>query len=241
MTRGPHHGRRDRAEPLARPTRATSREVWLAAMPDEPRTYANTSCPYCSIELDPPPKAKRRCPGCGEPIYARMGPDGFTYLLQVADLPELDRIWAEHREAGLYRAKVAALGIDFDALEAEMQARDARHTARDVWWEAVSEHLLGALASADWFSAQVGYFDRARDLADHGQPWAEVARAGFRMELRHYLADVDAVDVLACRCRVCQVDAGRRLLIAAELPAPRLPHADCEEGWCTCDYLPSFA
>ena len=210
-------------------------------MPDEPRTYANTACPYCSVELDPPPKAKKRCPGCGQPIYARMGPDGITYLLQVGDLPVLDQAWEEYNEARNYRVKVAALGIDFDALEAEMQRRDARHSARDVWWEAVNEYLLRALASADWFAAQAGYFDRARDLAEHGQPWAEVARAGFKMELRQYLGDVDSTDVLACRCRVCQLDAGRRLLIAEEMSAPTLPHADCEEGWCTCDYLPSYA
>lgn len=210
-------------------------------MPDEPRTYANTACPYCSLELDPLPKAKKRCPGCGQPIYARMGPDGITYLLKVGDLPVLDQAWAEYHEARDYRAKVAALGVDFDALEAEMQRRDARHSPRDVWWSAVNEYILEALARADWFTAQAGYFAHARDLAEHGQPWADVARAGFKLELREYLRDVDSADILACRCRVCQLDAGRRLLIAEELSAPTLPHADCEEGWCACDYLPSFA
>jgi hypothetical protein len=171
-----------------------------------------------------------------------MGPDGITYLLQVGDLPVLDQAWAQHHEALDYRAKVAALGVDFDALESELEQRDARHLARDVWWSAVNEGILEALARVDWFSAQVGYFAHAADLADHGQPWAEVARAGFKMELRQYLADgVESIDIFACKCRVCQVDAGRRLLIAEEMSAPTLPHADCEEGWCACDYLPSFA
>jgi hypothetical protein len=210
-------------------------------MADEPRTYANTACPYCSLELDPLPKAKKRCPGCGQPIYARTGPDGLTYLLQAGDRPALDRAWAEGREARGYRAKVAALGVDFDALEAEMRPRDVRYSARDVWWSAVNEYILGALARADWFAAQAGYFDHARDLADHGQPWAEVARAGFEMELEQLLGVVESTDILACKCRVCQLDAGRRLLIAAEISAPTLPHADCEKGWCACDYLPSFA
>jgi hypothetical protein len=210
-------------------------------MSGEPRTYANTACPYCSLELDPLPKAKKRCPGCGQPIYARTGPDGLTYLLQAGDRPALDRAWAEGREARGYRAKVAALGVDFDALEAEMRPRDVRYSARDVWWSAVNEYILGALARADWFAAQAGYFDHARDLADHGQPWAEVARAGFEMELEQLLGVVESTDILACKCRVCQLDAGRRLLIAAEISAPTLPHADCEKGWCACDYLPSFA
>jgi hypothetical protein len=210
-------------------------------MPDEPRTYASTACPYCSVELDPLPKAKQRCPGCAQPIYVRMGPDGITYLLQVSDLPVLDQAWAESHEARDYRTKVAALGVDFDAIEDVMQQRGARHSARDVWWSAVNDYILGALSRADWFAAQAGYFDHARDLADHGQPWAEVARAGFKLELRQYLGDVESTDILACKCSVCQVDAGRRLSIAAEISAPTLPHADCEKGWCACDYLPSFA
>jgi hypothetical protein len=62
------------------------------------------------------------------------------------------------------------------------------------------------------------------------------------MELRQYLADgVESIDFFACKCQVCQLDAGRRRPIAEEISAPTLPHADCEEGWCACDYLPSFA
>jgi hypothetical protein len=210
-------------------------------VPDERRPYASTVCPYCAHELDPLPKARKRCPGCRQPIYARMGPDGITYLLQVADLPILDQAWAEHHEARKYRAKVAALGVDFDAHEVEMLRREARYSARDVWWSAVDDYIQAALARRDWLAAQAGYFDHARDLADHGEPWADAARAGFRMELQHLLGVVDSIDIFACRCSVCQLDAGRRLSLAAELAAPTLPHADCEEGWCACAYLPSFA
>ena len=75
-------------------------------MADKARTFANTACPYCSVELDPLPKAKKLCLGCGQPIYVRLGPDGLTYLLQVGDLPVLDQAWAEYYEAE--RARAAA-------------------------------------------------------------------------------------------------------------------------------------
>jgi hypothetical protein len=75
-------------------------------MGDEPRIFANTACPYCSVELDPLPKAKKLCLGCGQPIYVRLGPDGLTYLLQAGDLPVLDQAWAEHYAAE--RAQAAA-------------------------------------------------------------------------------------------------------------------------------------
>jgi hypothetical protein len=60
------------------------------------REYANTTCPYCSRPLDPLPKAKKRCPSCGQTIWVRSGPDGMTYLLQEADRPVLEEAWQEH-------------------------------------------------------------------------------------------------------------------------------------------------
>ncbi len=69
--------------------------------PEPPRTYANTSCPYCGAVLDPLPRAKKACPSCQNPIYVRLGPDGLTYLLQGVDLPTMQAAWDEHvRERG---------------------------------------------------------------------------------------------------------------------------------------------
>jgi hypothetical protein len=65
----------------------------------ESRTYANTTCPYCTSPLDPLPKAKKRCPACGQSIYVRSGPDGVRYLLQEIDLPVLEEAWAEDHDA----------------------------------------------------------------------------------------------------------------------------------------------
>ena len=67
-------------------------------MADEPRTYANKACPYCAVELNPLPKAKKRCPSCGQSIWVRSGPDGLTYLLQEADFPALEAVWQDHHE-----------------------------------------------------------------------------------------------------------------------------------------------
>ena len=60
-------------------------------------TYANTSCPYCAVALDPPPKSKKRRPACGQSVYVRKGPDDLRYLLQAVDLPAMDQAWDEYR------------------------------------------------------------------------------------------------------------------------------------------------
>ena len=211
----------------------------------EARPYATTVCPYCSLAVDPLPKAKKRCPHCGRPIYVRSGPDGYRYLLQEVDLPVLEAAWAEYHEREEYRRRVAAYDEDFDELEAELQRKDPRYTAHDVWWRASNRRVLDALKRGDWFEAETVYRDQARDLFDRDKPWVDIARAGFKMELRRMDMELRQIgeaiaraEVLACPCMRCQRDNGRVTDVRTEVSNPLLPHDDCLNGWCSCDYSP---
>jgi hypothetical protein len=76
------------------------------------RPYARTTCPSCSVELDPLPKAKKRCPSCRDAIYVRSGPDDRRYLLSVAELESFQERWAVadmERWAQAERRQAAAL------------------------------------------------------------------------------------------------------------------------------------
>ena len=59
----------------------------------------------CGALLDPLPKAKKKCPGCGQPVYVRSGPDGLRHLLAESQLADHEEWWAHHpgrdRAAGL--------------------------------------------------------------------------------------------------------------------------------------------
>ena len=58
-------------------------------------------------------------------------------------------------------------------------------------------------------------------------------------QLHSYAAlDVQRVDIVACGCRVCSRGAKSRLAIKDQLAAPSIPHPNCAEGWCNCDYAP---
>ena len=108
-----------------------------------------------------------------------------------------------------------------------MRRRNPACKPRDVWWSAVNAQILDALKRSDWPTAQAGYFAHAQDLAEHDQPWADVARTGFAMMLRRYLGEADRVEILTCDCRVCLPDHGRLLPICggdtgADAPACRL-------------------
>jgi hypothetical protein len=85
-------------------------------MADKARTFANTACPYCSVVLDPLPESKERCPGCGQPIHVRLGPDGLMYLLRVGDLPVLDQAWAEFYAAERVQAAADRGAVDAAAM-----------------------------------------------------------------------------------------------------------------------------
>ena len=87
-------------------------------MADKTRTFANTACPYCSVELNLLPESKKRCPGCGQPIYVRLGPDGLTYLLRADDLSVLDQAWAE-----FYAAERAQAAADLGAASGAAMVR----------------------------------------------------------------------------------------------------------------------
>ena len=100
------------------------------------RRYANTDCPYCRVLLDPLPRARKRCPSCGESIYVRSAPDGLTHLLREADLPVIEQAWtAWHDE----KAAAEASGINRNA------ASSAAAALRDYGG-------LG-VATVDWISS----------------------------------------------------------------------------------------
>ena len=51
-------------------------------------------CPHCMVELAKRPQRKAKCPGCGQPIYARTRPlDGQKVLLRESDLATLEKDW----------------------------------------------------------------------------------------------------------------------------------------------------
>lgn len=63
------------------------------------REYARTTCPNCGVELNPVPKAKKRCRDCGKEIFVRSGPGGKRHLLAATELEGFEVLWAHHHEA----------------------------------------------------------------------------------------------------------------------------------------------
>jgi hypothetical protein len=169
--------------------------------------------------------------------------------LAEGDLTAFEAQWTAYRlgqeREQMRRRAVEWAGEDGVArIEAELAAKGPGYTGRDVWWVAANRFCLEALRRGAWQDASHVYFELALQLyreqdEDRSSPQvlkleAEAAKA----ELRAYAAQgVKRVDVSGCGCEVCSTGADRVVPITAELQAPRVPHADCELGWCGCSYL----
>jgi ssDNA-binding Zn-finger/Zn-ribbon topoisomerase 1 len=66
---------------------------------DTGRAYDRETCPYCEATFDTLPKAKKRCPACGQTVFVRSGPDGLRHILREADLTAHEATWAAYHEA----------------------------------------------------------------------------------------------------------------------------------------------
>jgi hypothetical protein len=163
--------------------------------------------------------------------------------LQEGDVHVIDEAWEEEHRRRAYVEGTTGLGVDFAQLDAEMQAKDPRYSACDVYWAAANRAVLAALKAGDRTRASEVYFRMAMmayDESDEDQESGramELKRRAHLATLRTYAADFDAVDIVACDCGTCCRGRNVGLAIEDELAAPSIPHVGCERGWCSCDYV----
>ena len=229
------------------------------SQPDQPSAALapvdSAPYPHCGVTLEPIPPRRRLCPACRQPIIPRSRADGTRVVIGEADLPafeEWNREWTLARNAQLERdewmGKTARMVGPDEAsrIETELKAKDERYSVQDVYWSAANRAVLRALKAGDWTEAgQIYYgmgwtsYEASEDQETSSPRTVRLMREGNIATLRGYAAyDVRWVDILGCDCRVCARGRKTRLAIADQIAAPSIPHADCVEGWCSCDYVP---
>lgn len=75
-------------KPVATPKQprgASARDV-----PEPPAPLADPHCPYCGHEFNSPPKAKKKCPACGNHVRVRWRTDGKRHLIREDQLAEVE-------------------------------------------------------------------------------------------------------------------------------------------------------
>jgi hypothetical protein len=205
-------------------------------------TEAAFACPYCSVVLEEAPRSRERCPACGRSVWIGAGPDGRQYLLRDDELASHAARWREHhtRAEWIRAAEPFIDAAGFATLEAELLAAGKAAHPRAVYWVAAERALGSIVRSGRWdvirdaygAMARVAYEEGDGSMSDHA---LALAREAMKAQLR--LLGETRITILSCGCDRCSGLAGP-VSAAEELAAPRLPHPDCREGWCVCEYRP---
>jgi hypothetical protein len=124
-------------------------------VPVAERPYARTTCPTCGVELDPPPKAKRKCPGCQAAIYVKSGPDNRRYLMKDGELEAFEQLWNSQRESKYLERRARQEAAEIEWVE---MLRTAGFAVGDEDLDVVGEShyhaalagIRAALGSGDW-------------------------------------------------------------------------------------------
>jgi hypothetical protein len=157
--------------------------------------------------------------------------------------------WARERGTWLQLAqRVGAPADRRQRLAAAALTAASVKTSRTLYLVAAERAVRAARRDKRW--AEVAQIRRRQAAALHEElggrlpPSDEIValyREGVTATLRK-LAQVsrDAELVGAACCQACRADNERIFRIAAELRTPRLPHAGCPRGLCTCDWWPAL-
>ena len=227
------------------------------APPAAPEPITSVACPNCGVAIDPPPEHTRRCPRCRRQIVVRHSEGRAVYLTEAAvEIFEAERQheidqqrWAHERGTWLQLAQ--RVGAPADRRRrlagAALTAASVR-TSKTLYL--ASAERAGRAARRDKRWGEVAQIRRRQAAALHEEaggnlpPSDEIValyREGVAATLRK-LAQIsrDAELVGATCCQACRTDNERTFRIADELRTPRLPHAGCPRGLCTCDWWPAL-
>lgn len=216
----------------------------------------SASCPYCSTQIVPTPPRSRKCPHCRAPIVVRTV-EGRKHLLREYAVPAWEaeqariaheRSWMYDRDDALGGARVyGATEADVSAVERMPLSPAAIRAAKDLQHSAAQRAALREMKVGRLGEAAVIYLEMAQHAYEEaGEPEVmpervvTLRRAWSDLTLRSY-QQFGGRYVTIYRgecCTTCRRARAGKIRIADELAAPTLPHADCAEGICACDYSP---
>ena len=199
-------------------------------------TESPAICPSCSHELDAFPKARRKCPACGEWIYRRRGGNSAKSINLVTEQAA--------RESDAEREKGRAMR------SAERQQEMRRK--RDRQWTELNRRLQKAMKSGDFLEMSAIYREQTLQLFKEGKDHFRLAQEAQRSRLRAWLKGgmVERVQIIgtADSCPACRALEGQTFLVAEALEQMPIPPEDCtgrvkksgQRGWCRCCYGAAF-
>lgn len=215
------------------------------------------ACPYCGVTLDPPPEHTRLCMSCRRQVVVRHVEGRAVYLTEAAvEVFEAERrreidegTWARDRRHWLQLAQLAGAPAERrgNLAAAPLTAASVR-SSRTLYLATAERAVRAARRDKRW--AEVAQIRRRQatvlfEEAGGRPPPADEIIALYQEGVAATLRTIAQVSreaelVGASCCPACRADNERIFRIADELRTPRLPHAGCSRGLCTCDWWPAL-
>ncbi len=214
------------------------------------------ACPNCGVALDPPPTSTRLCPSCRHRIVVRRTEGRTIYLTEAAvEIFEAERdrdaqtlAWEKARHDWLQLARLVGVPEDRRRVIAERPISAAvAKAARTLYLTTVEREVKAARRDKRWEDVSrmrrrqaAALFEETGGAIPPDEEVVGLHQEGMTATL-HELATIskEAELVGSTCCRACRADNELVFKVADELRTPRLPHADCPRGICTCDWWPA--
>lgn len=199
-------------------------------------------CPYCGVEVEPPPKRQRRCPHCGETFRVRTWPWTEQRILVTESQVELvERAWTDRNIEQNIRTSSTYIDVTASLWEKVTKQLTeewgAQPNTRDVFWRAASIQLEKKGASGDWHSMSQIYREMATVQSLIGSDNTLSLQLANQVVAEGLRADGwDELMISAGCCAPCDEDDQVSVSVTTAVDSNRLPHQHCERDQCVCFY-----
>lgn len=209
-------------------------------------------CPYCGIDITPPPKATGKCPICGEKVVMAKRPGEEVASLFTIDQAEKNKKAVElaraQKRALDHARKIGCTDSEFAAKERELAKKWGKPPSpNDVFW-GLSNELVTKFPSFDkysrWSKLYFIYEHQARVLFEEGRPHVHVAKEASKAYVRHLEEQCRKLGLkqevyIATRkecCPECAKLAGQRMSFTEALDTLPIPNERCVHRRCQCSW-----
>jgi len=225
--------------------------------PPEPAPVTWVACPNCGVALDPPPEHTRLCPRCRRRVVVRHFEGRAIYLTEAAvkvfeseRQREIDeQTWTRERRRWLQLARLAGAPADHRRrVAAAPLTAAAVESSRTLYLVAADRAVRAARRGKRWDEVArirrrqaAALFEEAGGSPPPADEIVTLHREAAAATLRALAGTSREAELVgASCCPACRADDERIFRIADELRTPRLPHAGCPRGLCSCDWWPAL-
>lgn len=210
------------------------------------------NCPYCGEILEHPPKTKKKCPDCKNPVYFRINPyTNKEYYLTENDADKINKLIDRYRIEEKFFNKINEYGLTEKYFKKRRNEYDKKakgnYSAFAFVNSIFNELSLIEAKKGNWQDLSIMYWSMAYFLFDYNQNFSSYLYESKKMELYDKKKSEENTEIKynvqiltdgkGFACEKCFKQEGKIFNIDEALKKMPIPVKDCENGFCRCSYV----